>query len=49
MRFTYRVFYEDDCWWNYGKLLSKRVRARTPEKAMEKFRKKYGIRPLYAK
>lgn len=48
MTFTYRVFYEDDCRWNYGKLLSKRVRAKSPEKAMEKFQKKYGIKPLRA-
>ena len=49
MTFTYRVFYEDDSRWNYGKILSRLVRARSPEKAMVKFRKKYGIVPLWAK
>lgn len=48
MTFTYRVFYEDDSIHSYGKIRSKLVRAKTPEKAMEKFRKKYGVQPLYA-
>lgn len=48
MTFTYRVFYEDDSSWNYGKLLSKLVRGRSAENAMAKFHQKYGIKPLYA-
>lgn len=48
MTFTYRVYYEDDSLYSYGKIRSKRVRARTPEKAMQRFREKYGINPLYA-
>ena len=46
MTFTYRVFYEDDSIYSYGRLKSKLVRARTPEQAMERFRKKYGIEPM---
>ncbi len=49
MTFTYRVFYEDDALFNYGKIRSKLVRARSPEQAMERFREKYGIKPLEAK
>ena len=48
MRFTYRVFYADDSLWNYGKTMSKRIRARSPHKAMEKFERIYGIKPLRA-
>lgn len=48
MTYTYRVFYEDDSRWNYGKILSKLVRAKSPKKAMDKFRQKYGVIPLYA-
>ncbi len=47
MTFTYRVFYEDDSIHSYGKVRSRLVRARTPEKAMEKFRDKYGVEPMY--
>lgn len=48
MTFTYRVYYEDDSIWNYGKMKSRLVRAGSPKKAMEKFREKYGVEPLYA-
>lgn len=48
MTFTYRVFYEDDSIRSYGKIKSRLVRARTADKAMDKFRKKYGVEPLYA-
>lgn len=48
MTFTYRVFYEDDSIRSYGKIRSRLVRAKTAEKAMEKFRKKYGMEALYA-
>ena len=48
MTFTYRVFYEDDSRYNYGKIKSKLVRARSPEQAMQRFREKYGIEPLEA-
>ena len=46
MTFTYRVFYEDDSIYSYGKRKSKLVRAKSPEQAMERFRKKYGIEPM---
>lgn len=49
MTFTYRVFYEDDSWYSFGKIKSKLVRARSPEKAMQRFREKYGIEPLEVK
>ena len=49
MTFTYRVFYEDDSIYSYGKIKSKLVRARSPEQAMERFRQKFGIEPLRAK
>lgn len=49
MTFTYRVYYEDDSWRSYGKIRHKLVRARSKEKAMEKFQAKYGIKPLRAK
>lgn len=49
MTFTYRVFYEDDSLYNFGKIKSKLVRAKSPEHAMEKFRQKYGIEPIEVK
>lgn len=48
MTFTYCVYFEDDSVFCYGKIRRRLVRARTPEKAMEKFWKKYGVKPLYA-
>ena len=48
MTFTFRVYYEDDSLHNYGKNLSKLVRAKNKEQAMERFKEKYGIDPLYA-
>ena len=49
MTFTYRVFYEDDSVYSYGKIRSRLVRAKTKEKAMQRFREMYGIEPLEAK
>jgi hypothetical protein len=46
MTFTYRVFYEDDSLRNYGKIRSKLIRAKSREKAMQRFREKYGLEPL---
>ena len=48
MRFTYRVYYLDDSRRFYGKLRRKLVHARSKQQAMEKFRKKTGIKPLRA-
>lgn len=48
MTFTFRVYYEDDSLLNYGKERSKLVRAKNKELAMERFKQKHGITPLYA-
>ena len=48
MTFTFRVYYEDDSLHSYGKKRSKLVRAKNKEQALERFRHKYGINPLYA-
>lgn len=48
MTFTFRVYYWDDSLLNYGKERSKLVRAKNKEQAMERFKEKYGIDPLYA-
>lgn len=48
MRFTYRVYYEDDSWRSYGKIRCKLVRARSKQQAMDKFYQRFGIRPLRA-
>ena len=48
MTFTFRVYYEDDSMFSYGKKRSKLVRAKNKEQAMERFKEKYGIAPLYA-
>lgn len=48
MTFTFRVYYEDDSFHSYGKKRSKLVRAKNKEQAMERFREKFGINPLYA-
>lgn len=46
MTFTYRVFYEDDSVYSYGKIRSRLIRARSEAQARDRFRKKYGIEPL---
>ena len=48
MTFTFRVYYEDDSLMNYGKKRSRLVRAKNKERALDRFREKYGINPLYA-
>lgn len=48
MTFTFRVYYEDDSLRNYGKKRSKLVRAKNKEQALDRFKEKYGIAPLYA-
>jgi hypothetical protein len=48
MTFTFRVYYEDDSLHDYGKKRSKLVRAKNKEQAMERFKEKFGINPLYA-
>ena len=48
MTFTFRVYYEDDSLWYHGRERSKLVRAKNKEQAMERFKEKHGINPLYA-
>ena len=48
MTFPFRVYYEDDSLRYYGKERSKLIRAKNKERALEKFKEKYGIIPLYA-
>ena len=48
MTFTFRGYYEDDSLMNYGKKRSKLVRAKNKEQAMERFKEKFCIAPLYA-
>ena len=48
MTFTFRVYYKDDSLYSYGKKRSKLVRAKNEEQALERFKEKYGITPLYA-
>ena len=48
MTFTFRVYYEDDSLLNYGKKRSKMVRAKNKEQALDRFKEKFGINPLYA-
>jgi hypothetical protein len=46
MTFQFKVYYEDDSRYGYGKLKHKFIRARNKEQAVEKFRRKYGIEPI---
>ena len=48
MTFTFRVYYEHDSLLNYGKKRSKMVRAKNKEQALDRFKEKYGVAPLYA-
>lgn len=48
MTFTFGVYYEDDSLRNYGKKRSKMVRAKNKKQALDRFKEKYGIAPLYA-
>ena len=48
MTFTFRVYYEDDSMFSYGKKRSKLVRAKSKEQALDRFKEKFGINPLYA-
>jgi hypothetical protein len=46
MTFQFKVYYEDDSRYGYGKKRHRLVRARSKEQAVEKFRRKYGIEPI---
>lgn len=48
MTFTFRVYYEDYSLRNYGKKRSKLVRAKNKDQALDRFKEKFGITPLYA-
>ena len=48
MTFTFKVYDEDDSVYNYGKVKNKLVRAKSKEKALVRFKEKFGIEPLYA-
>lgn len=49
MTFTYRVLYEDDSVFSYGKIRTRLIRARSRKQAADRFREKYGIEPLEVK
>lgn len=46
MTFQFKVYYEDDSRYGYGKKRHKYIRARNKSQAVEKFKKKYGIEPI---
>lgn len=46
MTFQFKVYYEDDSRYGYGKLKHKFIRARNKAQAAEKFYIKYGVEPL---
>ena len=48
MTFIFKVYYEDDSVYNYGKVKNKLVRAKSKEQALKRFKEKFGIEPLYA-
>ena len=48
MRFTYRVYYQDDSRRFYGKLRCKLVHAQSAQQAMDKFYQRFRIKPLRA-
>lgn len=46
MTFQFKVYYEDDSRYGYGKRRIKFIRARNKVQAAEKFKRKYGIEPI---
>lgn len=48
MTFTFKVYYEDDSVYNYGKVKRKFVRAKRKEQALKRFKEKFSVDPLYA-
>jgi hypothetical protein len=46
MTFQFKVYYEDDSRYGYGKERHKYIRARNKAQALEKFRRKYGVEPI---
>ena len=48
MTFTFKVYYEDDSVYNYGKVRYKLVRAKNAEQAMKRFKEKFCVEPIYS-
>jgi glutamate racemase len=46
MTFQFKVYYEDDSRYGYGKKRHKFIRARSKAQAVAKFKDKYGIDPI---
>lgn len=46
MTFQFKVYYEDDSRYGYGKMRHKFIRARSKAQAVAKFKAKYGIDPI---
>jgi hypothetical protein len=46
MTFQFKVYYEDDSRYGYGKRRHKIMRAKNKAQAVEKFRIKYGVEPI---
>lgn len=46
MTFQFKVYYEDNSVYGYGKRRHKFVRARNKDQAIEKFKSKYGINTI---
>lgn len=46
MTFQFKIYYEDDSRYGYGKMRHKFIRARNKAQAVEKFKKKYGVEPI---
>lgn len=48
MKFTYKVYYEDDSRYSFGKIRYRLVRAASKAEAMAKFLEKFSIKPIGA-
>ena len=48
MTFTFKVYYEDDSIYSYGEVRYKLVRAKNRKQAMERFKEKFGVEPIYS-
>ena len=48
MKFTFKVYYAVCSIYNYGEVKYKLVRANNKEKAMKRFKEKFGLEPICA-
>ena len=48
MTFTFKVYYAVGSIYNYGDVRYKLVRAKNKEQAMNRFKEKFGVEPIYA-